>query len=656
MIIYLPVISFSIIISMLAYYYHSSILVLVVMIMMIYLFIKKRVIFVFLLIIIILSCLYLEIKLVKPVFNNYQFRITKLNKYDYYGCNKQGCIIIETKQELNINDEVLVKNDFKPLAYLSNNTLFDMNTYLRSKGISYKVKDDHLKFIKQQPRLSKMHNKVNDYFDYLFFMDKTNIDNNVIDSFINLAIIHLVVISGFHFNKLYKLLKGLLMFIKNDYLLELIILICLFLYAKSLMFSIPALRALLLIIFNHEYFNNKLSLLQKQALSAIIILGFNPLSVLTSSFHLTFIISTIIILIPNDYQKNKIMFNTIIFLGMIPLITNINYFIAPFSIIFQIIFLPILYGLYLVVFTCQYLSFLLPFGLVVINYFESFLKWIANYNIIIELGYLPIIICILYYLLFSFFLIKKTKKTLLLPIIFMTLYYFIPPCLGQVTYLNIGQGDCIIIKPMFSNEAMLIDVGQPFKTKTVQNIIVPYLKAQRIKQIKYLVITHDDIDHAGGELDLKKTFKVEKTIKNKTKEIRFNNLTFIDFLFKEHAQDKNDNSLTYYSRINGLNYLFTGDISSKMEAKYDKYLEDLPVDVLKVAHHGSKYSSSDAFLNLTNPKLAIISAKKDNPYHHPHPETIRRFVNHQSVPLSTFDHGNISIFFFYNFNYLKSYQ
>jgi len=111
----------------------------------------------------------------------------------------------------------------------------------------------------------------------------------------------------------------------------------------------------------------------------------------------------------------------------------------------------------------------------------------------------------------------------------------------------------------------------------------------------------------------------------------------------EIGQDTNDSSLVI--RLDFLNnsFLFTGDISSKIEKEILNSGQILKADVLKVAHHGSKTSSSPDFLAQVNPGLAIISCGKNNPYNRPHPEVLRTLDNFAIKVLRTDLQGDIEI-------------
>ena len=93
--------------------------------------------------------------------------------------------------------------------------------------------------------------------------------------------------------------------------------------------------------------------------------------------------------------------------------------------------------------------------------------------------------------------------------------------------------------------------------------------------------------------------------------------------------------------------LLTGDVEKEGEGLLtevlSKDLQDVKWDVLKVAHHGSKNSSSEEFLNIVTPAYAVISAGRDNSYGHPHVETMERLKNVGSTVLSTQECGAIII-------------
>ncbi|MDF9867269.1 competence protein ComEC [Bacilli bacterium PM5-3] len=600
---------------------------------------------------------YFNYRLIPNKPSNRVFEVVKVNQYSYHLKNSEAKILLKTSAKLNKGDIIEIKTPLKEVQSLENFKLFSMTNYLKSNSIFYETTTNTVSLIKKSKN-KQINSKINNYYNYLFFMEKNEIDSNIKESLISLALIHLVVVSGFHFNFIYKVLKIIFQWIKRDIVVELICFSVLFYYLNILSFSYPAFRAFLSLTISKTPLNDKLSKINQLALSALIIIVIFPLSTLSFSFILTFVTSLFLSLIPENLSKNKLLNSFVIFLGTIPLITSINYQISLISFILQLLISPVIPILYLSVFLGNHLVLFENIALFLIESFEKIILFLKDYNIVLETGGYSILFSLIYYSIYllTLYFSKNNKLLITIPFVYVLLFSYLPSFSGFISFLNVGQGDCIVIKPPFSNEAMMIDVAKPYKSNTVNNIIIPYLKAHKIKKIKTLVITHNDVDHAGGKSDLIKNFKVEKIIDKKTKQINFDKYHFIDILSNTKFKDKNANSITLYTRINGLNYLFTGDINSESELEFKKYVSKLPVDILKVAHHGSKTSTSTQFLDLTNPKIAIIQSKKNNRYNHPHPEIVNRLKQRNISIYNNAYNGTITIYYNFFYNYLKKYK
>jgi competence protein ComEC len=108
----------------------------------------------------------------------------------------------------------------------------------------------------------------------------------------------------------------------------------------------------------------------------------------------------------------------------------------------------------------------------------------------------------------------------------------------------------------------------------------------------------------------------------------------------------NERSLVFLAEARGRRVLLTGDIESWAEHHLaDCCARDLRVDVLKVAHHGSRTSSTETFLDAASPRLALISAGVNNLYHHPSPEVVERLQEHGARVLRTDQSGEILVRF-----------
>ena len=249
---------------------------------------------------------------------------------------------------------------------------------------------------------------------------------------------------------------------------------------------------------------------------------------------------------------------------------------------------------------------------------------------------------------------------------------------SKIVMFDVGQGDSLLISLKHNRANILIDTGGVINYKgessyaTSLKTIIPSLKADGIKKLHYLILTHGDYDHMGEAINLVNNFKVDKVIFNcgdyndleqelinvlDKKKIPYysciSDLTINDeklfFLYSDTYDNENDNSNVIYFTYDNYKFLFMGDASLKVEQNLLQKYDINNIDVLKVGHHGSKTSSSREFIETINPKYALISAGKNNKYGHPSKET-----------LSNLDDSNIyrtdlngSIVFKFNKNHFK---
>ena len=255
------------------------------------------------------------------------------------------------------------------------------------------------------------------------------------------------------------------------------------------------------------------------------------------------------------------------------------------------------------------------------------------------------------------------------------LIYYIPNPGFYITFINVGQGDGILIHGDNGTKVM-VDGGSTSEKQVAKNCIVPYLKAEGIGTIDYSIITHTDKDHISGILEILEN--------NNSNRIRIKNLVMPDINMKDDtyneliekaklkkinvlyikkgdtlslgktkikciypettttASDKNDYCTVLSVKNKTSKILLTGDISKEIEEKIKDDIEE-NYTVLKVAHHGSNYSSSEKFLKKVNPKYSIISVGKNNSYGHPGNETMERLRKQGGVIYRTDEKGGITI-------------
>ena len=271
---------------------------------------------------------------------------------------------------------------------------------------------------------------------------------------------------------------------------------------------------------------------------------------------------------------------------------------------------------------------------------------------------------------------KNLRKIVVVIIIIFSIIFFIPKDL-KINFIDVGQGDAtFIITP--DNQTILIDGGgSNSKDFDIgQNTMLPYILDKGYNKIDYVIISHFDNDHCGGLLYIMQEIKIGKILIGKQWEDCDNYKKFIQLVKDKkikvnilEAEDNfyigknlkleiiwpysknviesnaiNNNSLVFKLIYKNFSMMFTGDIEEIAEkAIIDKYQNKLKANILKIAHHGSKTSSTLDFLNATNPKTAIIGVGKNNKFGHPSDITIDNLEKKKIKIYRTDINGEIKI-------------
>ena len=364
--------------------------------------------------------------------------------------------------------------------------------------------------------------------------------------------------------------------------------------------------------------------------------------------------------------KKSIYMSLILSLGTLPFLTYYYGTFQPLSLILTAIFSVVFDSFLLPILTIFFtLSGLVIFSQInpLFEWMETFLTWIQSWIIAVLV------------MLFDFW--KKPQFRICLLMIFSLLMIWVKhPLINEVTVVDVGQGDSIFLRSM-KGETILIDVGgkvtfgskekwqEGSQTSNAEKTLIPYLQARGVSQIDYLVLTHTDTDHIGDLEEVAKRFKIKEICVSKgalTKPSFAKRLRFLkrpvrtlkagdklpmmgsnlQVLYPNKIGDGgNNDSLVLYGKLLGTSFLFTGDLEKEGEEELMSSYPNLKVSVLKAGHHGSKGSSSEAFLDQLEPSLALVSAGENNRYKHPNDETLERFKERHIKVLRTDQDGAI---------------
>lgn len=284
-------------------------------------------------------------------------------------------------------------------------------------------------------------------------------------------------------------------------------------------------------------------------------------------------------------------------------------------------------------------------------------------------------LALLFALTFLYLITRKKKYRHILAAVYLSIFVSIHfPLEGQVSFIDVGQGDSILLTTPIRRQVYLIDTGGKLtfgKKKQSQpqidRITIPLLKAQGISQIDGVFVSHQDADHVGDlgplleEMPVKRLYMGAGLIQNpsfrariagrveKTKLVELKagmevkEAINFQVLHPEVAgKGENKDSLSLTCRLAGKSWAFTGDLDQAGEEAIIKKFPDLKIDYFKLGHHGSDTSSSTVFLRAIQPKLVFISAGRNNRYHHPKPETLAK-LHQLGIPyLNTQTEGMIS--------------
>lgn len=245
------------------------------------------------------------------------------------------------------------------------------------------------------------------------------------------------------------------------------------------------------------------------------------------------------------------------------------------------------------------------------------------------------------------------------------------------TMLDVGQGDGLFLRTE-AGTTYLIDGGSSDVKQVGRYRILPFLKEQGVGALNYVLITHTDRDHISGVEELLEQagepggigigtlllseqssreeagIRLQELAKAAGADVRIIKAGMLladkrTKLFCIHPQegdgytDKNAGSLVLRLSYREFSMLFTGDLEETGEKEILEGGENISCHILKAGHHGSQFSTTEAWLEKASPKLTLISCGQDNSYGHPHAEALERLKKAGSGILITAEQGAITV-------------
>lgn len=604
---------------------------------------------------------------------------------------------------------------------------FDAESYYQILKISFRLNQTEIQqqshtYHRGKEMLYQLRCRCSDIFDKvlpqkdasimktMLLGERRAVDEERKDLYQKSGIAHILAISGLHISligmSLFSLLRKMGFPIGIYCGLPMVLIL---LYGCMTGFSVSVIRAVGMFIIHMigNLCRRTYDMVTAAAVMALLILAEEPLNCYSSSFLLSFgCVFAIALFIPALTRKRlkgerqpkpwviKIAGGAAISIAMLPLQMRFFYCVPMYSVLLNLLVIPLM-------------SFLLPLGLLllILGGHESFLtEKVGNLITGILAIYdgacgisekLPcaffntgspafIKVAFFFGVMITLMLLQRKlslKKKWMIVASAVVLLIWPTSQSDSITFLDVGQGDCIHIQSKSGNH-YLIDGGSSTVSGVGEYRILPYLKYRGVQEIEAIFITHPDEDHCNGIMELlllaqkegimirrlclpdidksartEAYKKVERTALQAAVPVTYFSK---GMLLQEgslslqclhpyqgyRTENENAYSLVLLMQCDDFEALFTGDVEEEGEEELIRELlknKSISVEVLKVAHHGSKYSTSEGFLKTIHPKLAIISCGEDNTYKHPHKETLDRLQREGAAVMTTPQYGAITV-------------
>lgn len=619
---------------------------------------------------------------------------------------------INNEEEANeLKNTILTGKSFRVNGNLTKPTRatvengFDFQSYLRFNRAHWILeienkedisKESHNLFVKlaqlrerEIKRIDRLYSgTAGSFTKALIFGEQSGISEDMYNQFKKLGIVHILALSGMQVALVAAILFYGFLRIGFTRRQTFLLLACLLpFYAVITGLSASIVRACMMasIFMFGQFIGLRLTAFKTITICLMVYLLINPYQIFHIGFQLSFLLTYGLILSTKILQKSphspvfslfvmtaicQIISTPIIIyhfyeISLISFISNLLY--VP---LFTYLLFPVTIGVYLLII----LDVLVEPGLVMLNFIYSLLEKSTELMSALPVSTLIfgkpsklvlvcIVVCFISILIGIEIRSKRLFNTCLITIL-MLFYQYNSQFFsgnGEITFIDVGQGDSTFIQLPGDNGTYLIDTGgatlfgkEEWAVHNSQfdpgkDTILPFLKSKGIKVIDKLILTHADQDHVGGARAIIEELKIGEILipfeqreefretevikvaidqKIPVKEVQAGmGWTAGDAKFTilspvEKVEEKNESSIVIKARINQVDWLFVGDLGELGEDKLLQNKMNLRADILKVGHHGSRNSSQVDFIREVDPKIAVISSGRGNRFGHPHEEVI----------------------------------
>ena len=613
--------------------------------------------------------------------------------------NKKVLINIKKSQQIdkiNYGDLIYLEGKLEIPKIATNYKGFDYRQYLKTKKIQGIVIADNVKILKVKYKnnlIYQIQKKIKETIKEelpdetgnlllaILVGDKKDLSEQIQINFKNSNLSHMLAVSGAHVS---YIIVGLTYITQNSIMGKrkgrVFCIFFLIIFMAITNFTPSVTRACIMAILTlvSKILYKKADIYTNISISALIILLYNPYSLLDLGFQLSFGGTIGIVIFMRfikkkqeepkllNYIKQMALVSICANIIIIPIIMNNFNTVSLTFLVSNILASPILaiivivgFSIIIISIISHSLSNILVFWLnPILNLLIKISSFCSKLPFAKILVVTPYIFNILFYYTIILYLVNynnlkqfiKKKTVILLSIILILsnfIFYILPQDL-KIYFIDVGQGDStLIVTP--SKKTILIDGGGSESFDVGEKVLLPYLLDRRIRKIDYIMISHFDTDHCKGIFTVIENLKVKNIIISKQAEKSENYKKFKEIVANKKiniilvkAGDKikidkyiyfkilfptekliMQNPLNNNSIVSQLNYksfkmLFTGDIEEIAEKEILNLQKDkLKSTILKVAHHGSNTSSTQEFINSVKPELALIGVGKNNTFGHP---------------------------------------